>query len=78
MAQAGTDKASAGAAADFEAQIRANARPVLSADERKVAANAKAALEARLAAARCREVAAAQAARADDYEAQASKLEKGN
>ena len=77
MAHGNAEKAAAGAAANFEAEIRANSRPMLSPDERAAAAAKKMALQDRLAAARCREAAEAQLARAEAHEAAASAIEKG-
>lgn len=65
---------SSGAASSFEAQIRASARPVLNAEQRAKKASVKASLEAQLAAARCREAAAAQLARAAEFDAQAKEF----
>ena len=77
MAHGNAEKAAAGAAASFEAEIRANARPMLTGEERVAAASKKAALELRYAAARCREAAEAQLARAEEHEAAAAAIEKG-
>ena len=75
MTQAKSDKAGAASADAFEAEIRANARPMLNPEERKEAARKKAALQASWAAAKARDAAAAQLAKAEAYEAEAASFE---
>ena len=69
------------AAAEFEAEIRANARPMLSDEEVAAEGVKRAVLDCKWAAAKCRDDAAAQLAKAEELDAQAAefaaKLEKG-
>ena len=65
------------AAAAFEAEIRANARPMLSEEEAETEAVKARALECKWAAAKYRDAAAAQLAKAEEYETLAADLEKG-
>ena len=78
MARADSDKSAASTAAQFEAEVLKNARPMLNPEERKEAGRKKAALEARWAAARAREAAQSIIAKAEEFEAQADKFEKGS
>src|SRR5688500_18005935 len=64
------------AASSIEAEIRRNARPFLSPEERALKAAEKAALDIRLAAARAHDAAAEQMARAEDYDDKADKAQK--
>ena len=72
-----TEEAAGSAAAAFEAEIRANARPMLTEEEAEAEGIKRSVLECKWAAAKCRDAAAAQLAKAEEYEAQAADLEKG-
>ena len=74
--QAKTNPHAASTAAEIEAEITRRARPMLEPEER-AKEGAQATLRGvRMAAARCREAAAAQIARAEEWEAQAAALAK--
>ena len=65
MSTAKSDDQKTGAVAQFEAEIRRNARPMLSEDETREQARKQAVLEARYAAARARQAGKSQIARAE-------------
>ena len=77
MAKKDSTEEAGSAAAAFEAEIRANARPMLTEEEAEAEGVKRSVLECKWAAAKCRDAAAAQLAKAEEYEAQAADLEKG-
>ena len=77
MAKKDPSEEAGSAAAAFEAEIRANARPMLSEEEAETEALKARALECKWAAAKYRDAAAAQLAKAEEYETLAADLEKG-
>ena len=74
MAKKDSTEEAGSAAAAFEAEIRANARPMLTDEEVEAEGIKRSILDCKWAAAKCREDAAAQIAQAEEYEAQAAEF----